>query len=324
MIFIERKRYASFQWAGPPTGSSKLEVERRENDLVVRGLFPPARESEAPPLDLISHYETARKNRPPTKQRCGKNSPHIRFANATTDAELIEFVRSYGPVVAKSLKFEMEPPFSMIAIQDLQELRKERVIYKAALALVLELRRSSFDCELAERQIAGIASDICNWPHQWQRECSQRKHQPCWRLSQEALTRIQKLAYEGPPESTGPIGNRRRAKSRDTIELPPDLDGRIVLCELLNSFPSIVFPNVGEAHSSIWYGIRPLLYSILRREFIYPHNTEVCANDRCGDFFEVERSGQRYCNDICSQQQRQREYWSRKGKKLRRKRLKKR
>ena len=57
--------------------------------------------SETRSCDLLRQYEIAHKNRSIGKQRTGKDSPHIRFANAESDDDLIEFVRSFGPVVAK-------------------------------------------------------------------------------------------------------------------------------------------------------------------------------------------------------------------------------
>jgi hypothetical protein len=112
----------------------------------------------------------------------------------------------------------------------------------------------------------------------------------------------------------------------NTSNPPPDpflmgaLDGRIVICELLNSFPSIVYPNPSEMHNSIKFGIRPLLYSLLRHQFIYSKGLAICANTACRNFFNIERSGQNFCSSECSLRHRQREYWKKRGKKLRKKR----
>jgi hypothetical protein len=56
----------------------------------------------------------------------------------------------------------------------------------------------------------------------------------------------------------------------------------------------MVFPNRLEMHGSIKYGIRPLLYSILRRQFLAPRDFAACANTQCRDFFNLERAGQRF------------------------------
>jgi hypothetical protein len=68
-----------------------------------------------------------------------------------------------------------------------------------------------------------------------------------------------------------------------TMRLKPRFGrkGRIVICELLNSFPATVFSNALEMHSSIEFGIRPLLYSILRRQFVSPRDFAICANLEC-------------------------------------------
>lgn len=87
-------------------------------------------------------------------------------------------------------------------------------------------------------------------------------------------------------------------------------------------FRPTIYPNLSEMHSSIRYGIRPLLYSLLRREFLYPRDVAICANSQCKEFFEIERAGQRFCSADCSLHQRQRDYWQDRGKKLREKRSK--
>ena len=107
---------------------------------------------------------------------------------------------------------------------------------------------------------------------------------------------------------------------RDAI-LPPQIDARIVLCEILNMFPSLTFPSRLEMYSYIQFGIRPLLYGILRREFFQPRDVARCANTQCREFFEVDRQGQQFCSSKCSQQQRQRDYWQSDGKSARKERL---
>jgi hypothetical protein len=165
------------------------------------------------------------------------------------------------------------------------------------------LGERTFDHELARTLIREISAHIGDWPRQWERERSQRQSEPLWKLSAESLRRIEQIASGGGGWPLSPI-----------------VDGRIVICELLNSFRGIVFPNPLEMHSSIRYGIRPLLYSILRRQFLAPRDFAACANTQCRDFFNIERAGQRFCSAECSQQQRQRAYWKKRGKKLRKER----
>jgi hypothetical protein len=233
----------------------------------------------------------------------------MQFANADSDEELIAFVRRFGPVVAKSVR--LIPPVdeelgqqwpTITAVQDMQDLRNEQLIYRAALHLTMLSRegKRSLDSNLSQPLLREISEHIGDWVRQWERERSQRQTEPDWRFDAKSLGLIKNIADAGdsfPPSSI--------------------LDARIVICELLNTFRSKDFPNPLALHSSIWYGIRPQLYSLLRRQFRFPRDFSICANTQCRDFFNIERAGQKFCSAECSQKQRQRDYWKKCGKKLR-------
>jgi hypothetical protein len=310
--------HIGYQWGEPPNGESHFLVNRIGADLEITAAMPEYL-SQSLSCDLVRQYELARKDRSVGKQRTGKDSPHIRFANADSDEELMDFVRRFGPMVSKTWEIlplapspgpwiAGDPPHQILmrARQDFEKLRREQRIYKAALGLVAELAKKDdeFDFNDAKKMICEIARDIQDWPWQWNREKKERAKNPLWRVRGDSIRRIAALAKSGPD-----------------LLLPPQVDARIVLCELVNVFPSLAFPNPTEMHSYIRFGIRPLLYSLLRREFLQPRDVEICANTQCRDFFEVERAGQRYCNDQCSRSQRQRDYWQSRGKKARKKRL---
>lgn len=319
MKFVEHSR-GGFQWGEPLRKATELDVKQVGDELHIIAHLP-RYEVQDHPSDLIRQYEIVRKDRSIGKQRTGKDSPHICFANANTDEKLIAFVRRYGPVVAKSVYTVPDSTHRLteltekrlavasdefpllIARQDMQELQDERRIYQAALSLVVSLREN-FDFLSAQHQIGEIAAHIGDWPRQWERERSQCERQPLWRLDSYSLKRIKQLS-SSPPDGL----------------LPPDLDARIVISEVLNVFRATVFPHPAEMHHSIKCGIRPLLYSILRHEFLYPHDVGTCANTQCRQFFEVERAGQKYCDAQCSLRQRQRDYWKERGKRLRKKRM---
>jgi len=303
MISVEQGN-TGFQWGEPLTKSSRLEVTRENDCLRVSGLLPLYADKSGWPCDLLRQYEMARHDW--SKGPTSKNSPHIRFANASTDERLIHFVQDFGPVVARKTLLESGWPPRLIAEQDMNELRNERLLYRSALTLIMELAQPEPDASVIQGCIAEIANKLADWPRQWERERRLRQQsQILWKISPESLRRIQQLSAVLQPD---PL-------------LPRGVDGRIVICELLNAFRGVVFPNRLEFHSSIRYGIRPLLYSILRREFLYPRDIAVCANTQCREFFEVQRAGQRFCCDSCSLHQRQRDYWKAAGKKLRDKRL---
>jgi hypothetical protein len=295
--------------------SYQLKVEQRGLELHITGLLPRYLLKEHP-SDLIKHFEKIVKVAEVGKKRTGTESPDMLFANADTDDKLIAFVQRFGPVVAKRAytNFEIpekglaEPrmPARIIGVQDMHELRNEHRIYRAALALVMQLKEADFDYQRAQTLIREIAVGITEWPRQWEREKSQRKIEPFWKLSAESIKRIDGL------------------KSAQRTELlPPALDARIVVCELLNCFRGTVFPGPLEMHSSIKFGVRPLLYSLLRRQFLGSRDFTACANTQCRNFFNIERTGQKFCCSECSTHQRQRVYWAKSGKKLRKKRIRK-
>ena len=309
--------YIGHQWGEPPFGEDSMVVTRIGEELEITAAMPEYL-SDNDAFDFIRQYQTARKKSPLGKKRMGKDSPHISFANAASDDELIGFVRMFGPVVCKTCKVQSnhgQPDrlkaansrfqMLMIARQDLRELRNEQRVYRAALGLVAELgkRDSDFSFETARQQITEITEGIRDWPRQWNRERKLKRH-PLWRLRQDSLRKIAALSRSNP----------------DRI-LAPQVDARIVMCELINVFPAIAFPNPLEMHFYLRHGIRPLLYGVLRQEFFQPRDFGVCANSQCRAFFEIERSGQRFCNDLCSRRQRQREYWQNRGKTTRRERL---
>ena len=163
------------------------------------------------------------------------------------------------------------------------------------------------DTESEQALIEIIAANIKSWPEQWERERSLRNAEPGWRLRDTSLERIDGLA-----------------RLHRSPQCQPALDGRIIICELLNTFPSTAFPNFLEMHANIKFGIRPLLYSILRRQFLFPRGFSVCLNTECRKFFSLGRAGQRFCKAECSIRQRQRNYWKKRGNKLRKKRTAKR
>jgi hypothetical protein len=316
MTIVEQNRC---HWAEPlGKGKDDLQLKQFGDELHITGLFPlrePFRAAQDLPLDLMGQYALAARNRAVGMLRTTEISPEALFANADTDAKLIAVVRRFGPVVAKSVYTDYEKveeglhepssPIRIFAVQDMQELRNEQRIYRCALALMKRLTEADFDYALARRLIEEISTRVAHWPSQWHREKAQKGREPLWNLSAESLKRIQVLSSSGPD-----------------LLLSPDVDGRIVLCELVNAFPLIVFPNPLEMHSSIKYGIRPLLYAILRRQFVPPRDLAVCANTQCRKFFNIERTGQQFCCAACSTHQRQRSYWVKRGKKLRKKRLK--
>ena len=103
------------------------------------------------------------------QKRAGLGSPHIRFANATNDVELLRFVREFGSAAASELTtIEPPDPYDMsfevhgrstggrrLEPLTYADLRCEREIYSCALALINEVHRGeqSTDAQAIEEYV---------------------------------------------------------------------------------------------------------------------------------------------------------------------------
>lgn len=314
MKFVEQA-IPGFHWAEPVTKEGEFLVDNLGSTLRITGNFPFFTAPNAQ-QDLIWQYEHAPRKAVKEKQHQDELSPEIQFVNAHNDEKLIRFVQRYGPVIAERVQAreagwegmslsEMEnPPLRIFAFQDMEELRREQAIYRAAFQLILMLAGPEYDFDDAQKLIKRIADGVPAWVEQWNRQKEQH-WEPNWLPRPKSIERIQALA----------------SGQKDSI-LSPDLEGCMVICELLNTFPPFAFPNIFEVSNHIRYGVRPLLYALLRRQFFAQRSTGNCANENCRNVYYVTRVGKKFCTAECSQHQRQRDYWQDQGKKRREDRIK--
>ena len=325
MTFVEHT-FPPFVWG------IDLRVEREGDRLGISGIRPFSDDEVKAAPDLFRAYREAMAPFGPEKRQ-GKNSPHIEFANADTDQKLVRFVETFGPVVVNSLRteersaasshvpeFEVSRTF-LFAHQDMTELRNEHAAYRAALMLVSQLSRNKeADVSLIQSCIRQLAYKISDWPNQWERERRLRNinqgyvKDPRWMFGPDNVRHINTWKYHADDNSSNVFGGPNAIAA-----------AHLVICDVVNAFSPLVYPwgkNPVEApHWDLIGGIRPVLYYILRREYLYGSGIAICRNTECRHLFEIERAGQEFCRDRCSQRQRQREYWMKRGKKLRKQRL---
>jgi len=206
------------------------------------------------------------------------------------------------------------------ALEDLPALRRERSIYAAALKLVIELRQGEDRASITtiRQHVSEIVEGVWYWPDQWEREkkwlTENFSGAPAWHF--DASRRAGFLMWQGytTRQGTSPFGPPRPYKAAHSV-----------LCGLINTFRTEVdhfadTPVEALPFGSLRFGVRPVLYLILRHEYLWRGGAVVCGNDRCGRFFVRERAGARFCSEDCSRQYRQRKYWAKTGAKKRRRR----
>jgi len=315
------------------TWGMHIYVESAKAGLIVSALEPVTeKESDAAP-DVYRAYRNA------ISRVKGKRpqAPHIEFANANDDDKLAQFVWNFGPVVASTLeRKEVTDPDDenrirtlTVALQDWTELRNEQQMFRAALTLVAELERGKeTDLKTVKDSISTIVELANCWPVQWQREQQLRASgigyeiEPLWVFGEKNLRSLA-WARERTVTNALPWGRLSTVASKaDIVEA-----AHSTICELINAFSPCVYPwgqtAIEGPHWDLSFGIRPILYHILRREYLSKNGVEVCRNTDCRQWFEVERAEQHYCSEVCSRKQRQREYWETTGKNLREARLRK-
>lgn len=328
MTFVEHI-YPRFVWG------KDISVKSCGEELEVSAIVTMPEEERAVAADPFRDYRRAIR----TQKGQGKSSPHIKFANADTDQKLTKFLRQFGPVVVCSSRSEevttISGPFNIpdtqqliIACQNLSELRSERRAYRAALTLISELRKGKqASIAVVGDCVSDIVQNVTGWPQQWVREGQLRAiglawGPPDWHFREENLERLQRWKHHA---SRPPSGVKGRDKLRDALSGPnPVAAGHAVICELVNAFAPKVYAwgdiPVEAPSPDMSAGIRPLLYYILRREYLQGGGIGICRRVGCREIFEIERFGQEFCGEVCSRLQRQKEYWVKRGKQLRKRR----
>lgn len=307
----------------PLRWGTNLRAQRVRDHLFVTGTMVLLPDQQGQSKDIWECYRAFPRNWNADR---ALQPPHIEFANADTDDKLVGFVERFGPVVASSYTESM---LGIAASQDMSELRDEQVIYSSALRLLSELQRHD---EPSQDRIMNYVRDIVaklrSWPDQWKRESGLRTPlytNPQWNFQQISLERIENLFLSAEAVCNLPAPATPMEAAIQTLINPgsdPATLAQFVLCELINAFPIKIQP-MDQRRAIEWpepdlsYGIRPLLYLILRRTWLVG-SVGICANERCRKLFEFDRMP--YCSRECSQHERQRRYWNETGSARRQKR----
>jgi hypothetical protein len=253
-------------------------------------------------------------------------APHILFANATSDAKLIEFVSMYGPVWGYEaggsfMGEDRQTKHTNITVSEtIETLRREQWLFANVLKLWALINDTS-------RTTTGIQDIFCNFVREaeWPGPASEVdpfEQEPCepW-YGFDFLNGFRKeLAGEIRPYSTWAEVLEPHIRSFSGDELVSR--AREAICAYLSSrelSPVLVIDHESfiQMFRRAKWGVLPQLHWMLRQDCIDKRHSGVCARPECGTLFYVHRYKQRFCSEDCSRRQRQREYYVRKGKAVR-------
>lgn len=303
---------------GPSVWAVEINVAKGGNRLSISGKVPFSESDLKLSDDLFLIYL---QNRESSNKGARNKSAHLEFANAHNDEELIAFVRRFGPVAASKVNLvrraddgaeDLASREVINGVQGLKELRHEQGIYRSCLRLLGELTRGEKGASLAViRECASfIVPGVSQWLRDWDKEFVSRARKkqgpPFWHFRAENYNALRHFQAVCASEPSGLAG------------YDPFSAGHELLCGILNAFPTkIEFlldrPIETVPYESLLYGVRPLLYLILRHEYLTQIGMDVCANPACARLFVIERLHQRFCDEHCSRRFRQRQYWANRG-----------
>jgi len=262
-----------------PIWAEAIRVERKGESLIVTGKnhTPLPVAGVAVDADLLAQSVPLASW--PENRR--KKSPHIEFANASTDAKLIEFCKKWGPfdgsLVGPARIPKLPPRGWNIAIKEnLQKLRCEQKTFSGMARLVGEVQSNNPNPERFFQYYA----QICRTPPE-------------------------KETFFDFAQSM----NRGRLLANAAREYV-----QMVVCTLLNNFPPYLYPTAeGPVElpplDLCGGGVKHALYGFLRLEYLQKDRLGLGVCPKCDDVFAKERKGAVFCCQDCSKLYRSLEYY---------------
>ena len=172
--------------------------------------------------------------------------------------------------------------------------------------------------------IAGQLADLANQTGTWQRQLAKEKaarkrHKvapdPGWSWSDIAQERLEAAKLRFSFLSTCPDDQLRWAEA---LVIMPRSTLRFVVTTILNAFPPLLeWDSIGMIQHSgtdLIFGIRPLIYSMIREDLLAQVEIRLCRNKSCGRFFRADRRDQTCCKAACSERVRYLKYYETKRK----------
>ena len=327
-----------------PAWARRIEVIQGDTELKVYGwetwFQPLEREFFAESKDLLDGFDNGRKLR----RDDSREAPHFLFAGAKTLAKSVEFVRAYGPVLASRVENPEQPDLSecvesgedstvpdVVAYQKLSVLEIEQRLFSFVFDLVMAVNKLRDWGKLAVQAEKKYTAPLPGGPQVWipetrsfleNRELASDEDRLKIKEIGTLLVEIQGLIDSYPNdvlwESDDPFTWDNPISSfcsRDHIDKDYSLNNyrwaNYLLCHIFNLFPPRLDQVNGIVHEMPKLkpsGIRPILYYMLRLEYLSPRELRLCARPGCGGYFAPDRRDATYCSDSCQNIDKQRRF----------------
>jgi len=243
---------------------------------------------------------------PRRTRESSRKLPHVRFASASDEAGLIEYVKEHGPVLARVVHVDpLGGPVQLV--QALSVLKAEQKVFSIARELISQVNELNTFLESTVVEYSKGVSPLG-------RKASVRPN----KREAEAIAEIPGLLEDIRLASTAAVHAAEAEgiqndcwrsllkliaarRSNDSIDYLSS--AHRCLCHIFNLFPPILVFNGEKAVECPTFhrtGIRPMLYFLLREVYRYKHVIRLCSRDDCGQFFIPGRDNAEYCSDRCT------------------------
>lgn len=199
-------------------------------------------------------------------------------------------------------------------VQNLGELRTERTLLKAAIALMGRLVNPVPRAPAGTKEIddlvgllQALPEGTKHWAAQLEKEQAELRAEygqvvPEWRWSPADQNYLETLAM-----SASDAAARRSpgySSSFASVTGDPHTLSRSALISLLNAFPlSLQWHGnapIEVPPNQLLHGIRPLLFAMLRWDLLHERQIRMCIREGCSDYFVAFRSDKDCCSVRCS------------------------
>jgi hypothetical protein len=334
-----------------PVWADEICVEQKQGTLIVKGKRHPVapRKNIAIESDLLRQSIPAARWSQDDERR--KKTPHVMFANATTDDKLIDFVRTWGPVdgdvtshfrpnkqpiqtegVPKGkVKFTKNTPG--LEVVTIENGRTKRMFFPDVRVTVrypnteqsfeLEVKQNVAEVRAEQELFAGVARLIAEIQRGDKDRRPEKIIEHCTQTARAIPLLIEeRLFYEQAEVLMR--NNKHRSITRALSQLAESF-----LCTVLNEFPARLFPTVdGPVElppldaNTFGRGIKHAMYGLLRLEYLRSGRVGLGVCRNCAEVFAMERRGAIFCGEVCSHLYRSKDYYHLRGKAARQARTK--